>query len=85
MGYTYKEGWWQTKDYKWIKIKDMETSHIENSIKLLKRNSKFYDVEFINKWEVENFHYYEHNSDLVDKKIDELEFELRLRKLEKGE
>lgn len=36
MEYSYKKDWWETKDHKEIKISDMETSHIENTIKFLK-------------------------------------------------
>lgn len=85
MGYTYKEGWWETKDHRWIKIKDMETSHIENTIIFLKRNPKFYDEEYGGIWDSDVFYDYENNSHLVDNKIDELELELRLRRLERGE
>ena len=85
MGYTYKKGWWETKDHKKMKIKDMETSHIENTIKFLKRNPTFYDKEY-GFWDSDNgfFCDYIDNSHLVEDKIDELEFELRLRKIEKG-
>lgn len=83
MNYTYKKDWWETKDHKFLKIKDMETSHIENTIKLLKRNPKFYDEEYGGIWGDDVFYDYEDNSHLVEQKIDELEFELRLRKLEK--
>lgn len=43
MNYTYKQGYWETKDHRLLKIEDMETSHIENTIKYLQRNSDFYD------------------------------------------
>lgn len=85
MSYTYKKDWWETKDHKFLKIKDMDTSHIENTIKLLKRNPKFYDEEY-SFWGGDSdgmFYDYEDNSYLVERKIDELEFELRLRKIEK--
>lgn len=82
MNYEYKEGYWETKDHKILKIKEMETSHIENTIKLLKRTPNFYDEEFGYQDFDECFYDYSNNSDLVDKKIDELENELRLRKLE---
>lgn len=84
MNYIYKKGWWETKDHKIIKIKDMETSHIENTIKLLKRNPTFYDEEYsYYGYDADSIFYdYEDNSHLVEEKIDELEFELRLRKLE---
>lgn len=84
MNYIYKKGWWETKDHKMIKIKDMETSHIENTIKLLKRNSTFYDeeYEYYGICGDEYYYDYEDNSHLVKEKIDELELELRLRRLE---
>jgi len=84
MNYEYKEGYWETKDHKILKIKEMETSHIENVIKFLKKHPEFYDEEYGSfGYEVDDFDYdYIDNSDLVDKKIDELENELRLRKLE---
>ena len=76
MEYAYKKGWWETKDHKKIKIKDMETSHIENTIKYLKKNTNFYDEIVGDNW----FGYdYEDNSHLVDKKIEELENELERR------
>lgn len=43
MKYPYKEDWWETKYHKKIKICDMETSHIENTIKFLKKHKDFYD------------------------------------------
>ena len=83
-GYDYKKGLWETKDHKIIKIKDMETSHIENTIKFLQKRPDFYDEEY-SFWDgnMDGAIYdYVDNSDLVDKKIDELELELRFRKLE---
>ena len=84
MGYPYKQGYWETKDHRKIKIKDMETSHIENTIKYLKKNKDFYDegggyTRDIDSW------WYEDNSHLVDKKIEELEYELNKRLKENGE
>ena len=77
MNYPYKEGWWETKDHRKIKICDMETSHIENTIKYLKRHKDFYDEYYGDNW----FGYeYENNSHLVDKKIEELEYELEKRR-----
>lgn len=76
MEYTYQKGWWETKDHIKIKISDMETSHIENTIKYLQRHPEFYDEYFGDNW----FGYdYEDNSHLVDKKIEELENELKRR------
>ena len=46
MEYYYKKDWWETKDHKEIKISDMETSHIENAIKFLKKRHNFYDEEY---------------------------------------
>ena len=34
----YESGYWITKDHKTIKIRDMESSHIRNSIRMLERN-----------------------------------------------
>lgn len=83
-GYEYKKGYWETKDHKIIKIKDIETSHIENIINFLKQRPDFYDEEY-SCWSGDSdgmYYDYEDNSDLVDKKIEELELELRFRKLE---
>jgi len=79
MNYPYKEGWWETKDHKKLKIKNMETSHIENTIKYLKKNTSFYDECGGNSWDIDSW-WYEDNSHLVDKKIEELEYELNKRK-----
>ena len=85
MNYIYKKGWWETKDHKMLKIKDMETSHIENTIKFLKKRPNFYDEEYgYCGFEIDDFFYdYIDNSNLVEQKIEELELELRLRKIEK--
>lgn len=79
MNYPYKKGWWETKDHKKLKIKDMETSHIKNTIKYLKKNICFYDEGGGDAWDVDSY-WYEDNSHLVDKKIQELEYELNKRK-----
>ena len=73
MEYPYEKDWWETKDHKKIKISDMETSHIKNTIKFLKKHHNFYDEEY-------GFYDYDDNSYLVDKKIEELQYELDIRK-----
>ena len=65
---SYDEGHWTTKNGKRLSIREMETSHIENTIKLLKRSIKTMDSDFKD--------YYE---DYFNFKIDELEEELRIR------
>lgn len=82
MNYPYKKGWWETKDHKKLKIEDMETSHIENTIRYLKNHRNFYDEEFgdYDYDDGEPFYYYDDNSYLVEKKIQELEYELNKRK-----
>lgn len=82
MNYNYKEGWWETKDHKKIRICDMETSHIENTIKYLQRHEDFYDneYEFYDYDTGEFFYDYSDNSYLVDKKIKELQYELDKRR-----
>ena len=81
MEYAYKKDWWETKDHEKIKISDMETSHIKNTIKFLQRHEDFYDEEygFYDYDNGEMFYDYEDNSHLVDKKIEELENELKRR------
>lgn len=82
MEYTYKKDSWETKDHKKIKISDMETSHIENTINFLKKHHNFYDEKygFYDYDDGEAFYNYEDNSHLVDKKIEELQYELDRRK-----
>lgn len=78
MGYPYKQGYWETKDHRKIEICDMETSHIENTINFLKKNKDFYDEGGGCAWDIDSY-WYEDNSYLVDKKIEELEKELNKR------
>ncbi len=78
MEYEYKEGWWETKDHKKTKISDMENSHIKNTINYLKRNPDFYDEGGGYGFDVDSW-WYENNSHLVEKKIEELEEELKKR------
>ena len=84
MDYPYKQGYWETKDHRKIKISDMEISHIENTIKYLKRNPDFYDEGGGDAWDIDSY-WYEDNSHLVEKKIQELEYELNKRLKESGE
>lgn len=82
MNYQYKENWWETSKHKKIKISDMETPHIENTIKYLQRNPDFYN-DYYENYDFdcgEMSYYYENNSYLVDKKIEELQYELDKRK-----
>ena len=78
MNKDYKPDWWETKEHRMIKICDMETSHIENTIKYLKKHPTFYDEGggISCDW---NTYYYEDNSHLVDRKIEELQYELDKR------
>ena len=90
MDYPYKQGWWETKDHKKIKISDMETSHIENTIKYLKKHTDFYDETYFAGWTCDGdgdgqIYDYINNSDLVNEKIQELENELNKRLKESGE
>lgn len=64
----YDEGYWTTKDGKRLSIREMETSHIKNTINMLKRNIRTMDKEFKDFYE-----------DYFNFKIDELEKELRIR------
>lgn len=63
----YDKGYWTTKDGKRLDIREMETDHIQNTIKLLKRN--------IHKVEDEDEAY----KNYVEYKIKELEKEIRIR------
>lgn len=76
----YEKDWWETKDGTRIKIEDMETSHIINTIKFLKKRPGFYDIYVGGGFgECDDFDY-ESNYELVNKKIEELEYELKRRK-----
>ena len=90
MSYPYEKDWWETKDHRKIKISDMETSHIKNTIIFLKRKHDFYDEGYFVGWTGDGdgdgqIYDYIDNSDLVDKKIEELEYELNKRLKESGE
>ena len=74
--YDYEYGWWETKDNKKIKIEDMNINHIKNTINYLKRHPDFYDRYYGSIYDPCD---YEDNSDLVDKKIKELQYELDKR------
>ena len=83
--YAYKKDWWETKDHKKIKISDMETSHIENTIKFLKERPHFYDEVYDAGYTCDGegdgqIIDYIDNSHLVNKKIEELEYEFAKRK-----
>lgn len=86
MKYPYEKDWWETKDHKKIKISDMEISHIENTIKFLKKHHNFYNVEygFYDYDDGEVFYACDNNPHLVDKKIEELQYELDRRKENKN-
>lgn len=78
----YKEGKWITKDYKELDIRDMETSHIKNTINFLNKHEDFYDEYYCLGYALDNDYQeydYEDNSDLVYKKIEELNNELERR------
>lgn len=77
MDYEYKKGYWETKDHKILKISDMETSHIKNTIKYLERHKDFYDIAY-GDFLYESYDY-EDNSELVYRKIYELQEELNKR------
>ena len=79
--YPFKSRYWETKDHHIIKISDMETSHIENTINFLQRTKDCYDESGGCYWDPDTF-YYDDNSYLVDIKIKELEEELKKRQKE---
>lgn len=93
MNYPYKKGWWETKDHKKIKICDMDTLHIKNTINYLKKHKDFYNESYSLGYALDNDYIeyeYVDNSHLVDKKIGELEEELARQEyyrdlLEEGE
>ena len=77
--YEFRKGYWGTRDDKFIKIKDMETSHIKNTIRFLEANEDFYDECGGSIYDTDSM-YYEDNSELVFLKIEELNQELKQRK-----
>lgn len=78
MNYIFEKGKWETKDHKVLNIKDMETSHIKNTIKYLMKNPEFYQEGYYNALDFSD-NYYEPNYELTDKKILELQEELNRR------
>ena len=68
----YIKDYWKTSKGEKLKISDMETYHIVNTIKFLYRNPLFYATGC----EIEDGCYLEDNEELVNKKIHELEKEL---------
>ena len=76
--FSYIKNHWETKEHKKIRIEDMETSHIKNVIRFLKNNLDFYDDGGGYPWDIDSM-WYEDNSELVYKKIGELEEELNRR------
>lgn len=78
MKYKYKEGWWETKDHRKLKIEDMDTTHIKNTIAFLKRTPGFYDEYYGYAWDPDSYDY-DNNEHLVNHKIEELEYELKRR------
>lgn len=49
------DGIWQQKDGKEIRVKDMESSHIENCIRMLQRQIKEYGIDDIKEGWIETF------------------------------
>jgi hypothetical protein len=82
--YLYIKGKWETKDHRIINISDMTIEHLENTINFLKKRPDFYDIEYIeNGVDVEECFYDKYYGQKeVAKKIEELELELRLKRLE---
>ena len=68
---------WITKEGTEMFIRDMTTGHIQRTIDYLRRTKDFYDV-FIPGNDAEEIDY-EDNEELVERKITELEAELRRR------
>lgn len=65
---NFDADYWTTKDGKQLLIREMETSHIKNTIKMLKKKLKNMDREY------KNFY-----GDYFDFKIEEFETELKVR------
>lgn len=82
--YFYRKGKWETKDHRIIDISDMTIEHLENTINFLKKRPDFYDVEYIeNGVDIEECFCDKYDGQKeVAKKIEELELELRLKRLE---
>lgn len=74
----YIKDFWVTKEFEKIKISEMKTNHIENTIRFLKKHTCFYDECVCSVYDYD--YDYEDNSHLVYKKIKELEKELQKRR-----
>lgn len=69
---------WKTKDGKEILIRDMETSHIENCMRIIKNNNYGYTERFGGFDEP----YYDENYVCLRDTYEFMALELRLRKIE---
>ena len=75
----YKKGYWITQFGDVIKISNMSTNHIRNTIGYLESHRDFYDIAtMVLPYDIDSFDY-EDNSHLVDEKIKELKEELKNR------